>query len=196
MRIETAIQKVHALPAPSGWVRLEEVRKAPGRLELFFGIPEKNRGERKTDSLDIVCLDVRETNITDFDGGGLSLYPTTHPAARQYTAQRAELRWIARNDRATGMGTLYKAHCGVVDDWIPFDRYVSLKTISNKKCVCRGPGFLMRTYAKALRATGEKPHLTLRGGGNFKRSNLRVLHFGDSFVVAAKFVVASKVKAV
>lgn len=196
MRIETAIQKVHALPAPNGWVRLEEVRKAPGRLELRFGIHEENRGRRKTDSLDIVCLDVRETHITDFDGGGLRLYPTTHAAARQYTAQHAEIRWIAINDRTTALGALYQAHCSAVDDWIPFDRYVSLKAISNKKCVCRGPSFLMRTYAKALRATGEKPHVTLRMGGNSKRSNLRVLHFGASFVVAAKFVVASKVKAV
>ena len=53
----------------------------------------------------------------------------------------------------------------------------------------------MRVYAKALRATGEKPHLTLREGGNSKRSNLRVLHFGASFIVAAKFLVASKIKA-
>jgi hypothetical protein len=195
MRIETAIQKVHALPAPNGWVRLEEVRKTPGRLELCFSIHEENRGRRKTDSLDIVCFDVRETHITDFDGGGLRLNPTTHAAARQYTDQHAELRWIASNKRAAVLGALYQAHCGEVDDWIPFDRYVSLKAISDKKCVCRGPSFLMRTYAKALQATGEKPHLILRLRGNAKRNNLRVLHFGDSFVVAAKFEVASKVKA-
>jgi hypothetical protein len=188
MRIETAIQTLHALPAPNGWVRLEYVRKTPGRVELRFSIHEENRGRKKTDSLVIVCLDVREAHISDFDGGGLRLYPTTHAVARQYTAQHAELRWVASKDRATILGLLYQAHCGAVDDWIPFDRYVSLKAVSTKKCVCRGPGFLMRVYAKALRATGEKPHLTLRGGGNSKRSNLRVLHFGASFIVAAKFL--------
>jgi hypothetical protein len=195
MRIETAIQSAHALPSPDGWVRLEDVRKTPGRLELCFGIHKQDRNRQKSFSLTVACLGVREANITDFDGGGLLLYSPSHVAARQYTARLAELRWEESTDRATVLGALYQAHCGAVDDWIPFDRYVSLKAVSRGKCVCRGPGFLMRAYAKALRAKGEKPRLILRIGSNSKRSTLRVLHFGDSFVVAAKFVVVAERKA-
>ena len=194
MRIETAIQAVHSLPAPNGWVRLEQVGKAPDHLELLFGIHNENRKRRKTGRLKIVCRGVREAHITDFDGGGLGLYPTSHPAARQYTSQQSEVRWISSVDKALVLGTLHQYHFNAVGDWIPFDRYVSLKAISKKKCIFRGPSFLMRVYAQALRASGESPHVTRRKSAHRKRGNLKVLHFGDSFVVAADFQVVSEIK--
>lgn len=191
MAIERDLEPLQSLPDPNGWVRLEQVRKEHGRLELRFGIHEENRRKRKIDSWRIICSGVREAHIADFDGGGLALYPTVHPAARQYTARQAELRWAASNKKPTALGALYKAHTEAVNDWIPFDRYISMKNISDKKCVCRGPDFLVRSYAKALRTLGEKPHLTLRVSRKSKQSRLRVLHFGDSFVVAAGFHISS-----
>jgi hypothetical protein len=192
--IERDLEPLRTLPDPKGWVRLEQVRKERGRLELRFGIHEENRGKRKIGSWRIVCSGVREAHIADFDGGGLALYPTVHPAARQYTARQAELRWAASNNKPTALGALYKAHTEAVNDWIPFDRCVSMKSISDKKCVCRGPDFLVLAYAKALRTLGEKPYLTLRGSRKSKQSSLRVLHFGDSFVVAAVFQLSSEGK--
>jgi hypothetical protein len=192
--IKRDLEPLRTLPDPKGWVRLEQVRKERGRLELRFGIHEENRGKRKIGSWRIVCGGVREAHIADFDGGGLALYPTVHPAARQYAARHAELRWAASNNKPTALGALYKAHTDAVNDWIPFDRFISIKTLSDKKCVCRGPDFLVRTYAKALRALGENPHLTERGSRKSKQRGLRVLHFGDSFVVAAVFQIFSGAK--
>jgi hypothetical protein len=87
-----------------------------------------------------------------------------------------------------------------VDDWIPFDRYLPIKIpwngtsilpyfapVSGSKFVCRGPDFLVRAYAKALEAIGERIQLTLRGGPKPKSIRPKVLHFGSSFVVANAF---------
>jgi hypothetical protein len=188
MATERGTEPLLALSEPNGWVRLGQVRRKPGHLELCFSIHEENRGRKKIDSWKIICKGVREAQITDLDGGGLALYPTTHPAARQYTARQALLRWTASDNKAAVLGALYQAHTNAVDDWIPFDRY--LQGISMKKCVCRGPLFLLRAYARALR--GELPRLELLGVGKAKRTRLRVLHFGESFVVAAGFRISSE----
>jgi hypothetical protein len=188
MRIERAIESIHALPAPGGWARLENVFKAHGGLELYFTIHKEDRGRGKIGGWNITCQGVREAQITDFDGGGLAVYGPTHPAARQYLARRAELRWLGDRDRPQLVGVLYQAHNDAVNDWIPFDRYVSIRTVSADRCVLRGPHFLLRTYAGALRSQGVESQLTLRTRVKAKAATkLRVLHFGASFVVAAGF---------
>ena len=98
MRIERAIESIRTLPSPGGWVRVEQVRKTPGRLELCLGVHMEDRGRRKIGAWRVICLGVREAHIVDFDGGGLAIYPTTHPAARQYAARQAEVRWVAHAD--------------------------------------------------------------------------------------------------
>ena len=108
----------------------------------------------------------------------------TDPAPRQYLARRAELRWLGDRDWPQLVGVLYQAHTDAVNDWIPFDRYVSIRTVSDDRCVLRGPNFLLRTYAGALRSQGVQSQLTVRTG---EATKLRVLHFGASFVVAAGF---------
>ncbi|MGD1090946.1 MAG: hypothetical protein ABSB35_03025 [Bryobacteraceae bacterium] len=175
-----------SIPAllPDGWVRVEQVRKTSTRLEVGFAVHIAGRGGSKTGAWSVICQGVRETHLTDFNGGGLAVYPASHPAARQYTAQRAVLRWLANFASPAILGALYQAHSDAVDDWIPFDRYVD---IESGKCVCRGPDFLMRAYAKALRAQGERPLVTPLGTKKSKSAKLGVLHFGESFVVAAKF---------
>ncbi len=77
MRIERAIESIHALPAPGGWARLENVFKAHGGLELFFTIHKEDRGRGKIGGWNITYQGVRETQITDFDGGGLAVYGST-----------------------------------------------------------------------------------------------------------------------
>jgi hypothetical protein len=179
VNIETAIKMIHGLPQPNGWVRLEHVRKTSARLDLGFTIHDVEWS--------VVCRGVHETHITDFDGGGIFVYSARHPAGRQYTSRRAELRRFGNLDNAARLGALLQAHILTVDDWIPFDRYVSL--VPGKSKSLQGPEFLMRAYAKAVRAQGEDPQLIFRGKS--KSTKLRVLHFGGSFVVAAGFAAST-----
>jgi hypothetical protein len=181
MQIEDIIKSIH------GWVRLTQARKIPSGLELRFGIHKEDRGRKKTGMLIVTCRGVREAHITAFDGGGLRVYPATHTAARQYNARRLVLRWDGGRDPIAALGVLYDAHTSAVDDWIPFDRYVSLKSLSGAKCYCRGPDFLMTAYAAALQAIGKAPRLTKQRNPPTRTGTLKVLHFGDSFVVATGF---------
>lgn len=183
MRIEKAIELI--VGSADSWVRLEEVRKVSRGLVLSFGIHKGRRGKR-VDAWRITCSEVHEANITALDGGGLALYSSTHPAARECVAPRAEVRWSGTSDEAVLIGTLYKAHTEAVDDWIPFDWYSGIQAVSKDKFVCRGPDFLMRAYAKALGSIGKQPQVILRR----KRTTVRprVLHFGDSYIVANTFI--------
>lgn len=185
MTIENAIKLIDSVS--DAWVRVEQTRKIPRGLELCFGIYRGKRGP-KIDSWSVSCLGVREAKITAlFDGGGLRLYPGTHPAALRYSARKAELRWSGVRDKAAVIGALHQAHIAATGDWLPFDEVVSLKTISERRFSCRGPDFLMRAYAAAFRAKGDQVRLILRGGSKAKSVRLKVLHFGESYVTAAAF---------
>ena len=72
----------------------------------------------------MTCRGVHEVSISDLDGGGLAYYPASHPAAKQYVARQAELRWPCSSNEARVIDTLHRAHADAVDDWIPFDRYL------------------------------------------------------------------------
>ncbi len=181
--IKAAIKSIHA--TPHSWV-LAQVRNTRVGLVLCLSIHEKKTGRKKMDAWSVICLGVREANVTDFDGGGLALYSVKHPAARQYLARRAKLRWSGKIDMTAVLGALYQAHMAAVDDWIPFDRYLSIEGLRGSRCVCQGPDFLMRAYAKVLRAQGMNPQLTL-AKSKAKSSTLEVLHFGGSSIVAASF---------
>ena len=183
MTIESAIKSIHA--ASGSWVRVEETRKTPRGIEIEFGIYRGRRGAR-IGAWTVDCLGVREATITALDGGGLCVYSGTHTAARRYTARKAELRWSGSREKAAVIGALYQAHIAAVDDWIPFDEIVSEEAIAGSGFVCRGPEFLMRAYARAFRAKGERTRLILRGS-KVKPDRLKVLHFGESYVVAAAF---------
>lgn len=197
MLIQSAVKLIHSIP--DSWVRVEQVRTMSSGLEVFFSIHKGQRGKR-VDRWGVTCHRVHEAAITAMDGGGLSVYPTTHPAARQYIARRAELRWPRTCDEAKVLLALYRAHARAAGDWIPFDRYLSIEPwwtgtsfqphfapVTGNNFVCRGPDFLVRTYAKALGEIGERVQLTLRRVPKLNSTRLKVLHFGGSFVVADLF---------
>jgi hypothetical protein len=184
MRIGNAVKRILSLP--NGWVRVEQIRRIPTGLELCLGVHQGRRGRRAA-SWQIRCLGVREFQIADVDGGGLALYSGIHPAARQFTARQAILRWSGC-DAAAAMGAVCQAHIDSVFDWIPVDRYVDIWAIAGKKFVCRGPDFLLRAYAKRLRLIGAQSQLRLRAKRKSKKVPPRVLHFGNSFVVAITFI--------
>src|ERR1700732_4653020 len=110
MTIQNAIKLIHS--ESDSWVWLEQTRKVPRGLELRFGIHRGKRGAR-IDSWSVRCLGVREATITALDGGGLRLYPGTHPAALRYTARRAELRltWHPRQGCDHRGATRGTHHC-------------------------------------------------------------------------------------
>lgn len=194
MDIRRAVKSIHSIS--NAWVRLEHVRRVTDGLDLCFSIHKSRRGTA-VDHWIIVCRGVHEPNITDFDGGGLAVYPASHPAARQYGAPRAELRWPRSSDDLKVVVALQRAHVKAVGDWIPFDRYLLINTpwngtsvlpsfapIAGRNFICRGPDFLLRAYAKALEAAGERVQFTLRGSPTSKPIRPQVLHFGASYIVA------------
>jgi hypothetical protein len=191
MLIEDAVKSMTSVPG--GWVRVEKVRRLAGGVEISFAVHKGKRG-RRIDAWSFGCLGLLEADITDLDGGGIAVDDCTHPAARQYVARQGELRWRCDGDETVALGVLYQAHVETVDDWIPFDRYAYPTRMSEyafdrrgHDLWVRGPDFLLRAYAKALRARGEHPRLILRAGGRPKSVQPKVLHFGESYVVAATF---------
>lgn len=197
MIVQNAVKMIESIP--DAWVRVLQVRRTPGCLEISFGVHKGKRG-KKVDEWRFICRGVHEVEITDFDGGGLALYPADHPAARQYVSRWAELRWSRTCDEARTFLALHRAHTGVAYGWIPFDRYLQIETpwtgtsfqphfapVSGSNYVCRGPDFLVRGYAKALDAVGERAKLTLRRLPKSEHVRPKVLHFGQSYIVANNF---------
>jgi hypothetical protein len=192
MLVENAIKRI--LSVPDSWVRVEQVAKIRGGLKLCLGIHRGRRGKTAA-TWSIECLGVHEAKITDFDGGGLALYASHHPAAKQYIARWSELRWARDSNPAVVLATMYQAHIGVVHDWIPFEQYAlpnmpytrGFRPRSGKEFGCRGPGFLIRAYAQALRKSGVNVRVFPLKVGGKRSSRPRVLHFGTSYVVAEAF---------
>jgi hypothetical protein len=98
MRIERAIESIHALPA-GGWARLENGFKTHGGLELFFTIHKEDRGRGKIGGWSITCQGVREAQIKDFDGVGWRY--TDRPTLRRASIWLDEL---SSDGSATGTG--------------------------------------------------------------------------------------------
>jgi hypothetical protein len=197
MRIQDAEKLINS--TYDSWLRLGQVRRIPGGLELWFSLHNGRRG-KKIDEWKVICRGVHEAKITSWDGGGIALYPSSHPAARQYSDREAELRWSRACDENKVLAALCRAHVEAVDDWIPFDSYLQINSPyrettsssyvasgSGRKFVCRGPRFLLRCYAKALESVGEPTQMTFRKNQRIKNIRPKVLHFGNSHVVANTF---------
>src|SRR5262245_5027092 len=75
-----------------GWIEVERVTKVRDGVELVC-TRRRCRGGRSLGSWLIRCRRVREFDVSDLNGGGLQLYSSSHPAARQYVAERGRLRW-------------------------------------------------------------------------------------------------------
>jgi hypothetical protein len=197
MLIQNAVKLINSIPG--GWVRMAQFRRISGGFEVSFSIHQGKRG-KKIEQWAIRCRGVHEAKISEMDGGGLGLYPSDHPAARQYVTRRAELRWPRTCDETKVLAALFRAHVETVDDWIPLDGYLQINTpwngtsflpdfapVSGKNFVCRGPDFLLLAYASALKAIGERVELRVRSSAKPRLIRPRVLHFGASQIVADVF---------
>ena len=168
------------------WVELSCVRPLGRAIELEFGV-KAGRGGRLAGKWRVNCSTVREWRVSDASGGGIRLYPPTHPAARQYARVWTQLSFAPGGRLLELLGAVVEAHVDAVDDWIPSDRYVSFARPRKRTVVWRGPDFLMRAYAQAIRRLGVAVHLVRPPRAGFGPSPCKVLHFGNSFVVAAEF---------
>lgn len=145
---------------PNGWTRVDHVRRVPAGLAVDFSVHHGRRG-KSLGRWTVTCRGIHEVKISDLDGGGLAVYPSSHPAARQYVASFARLRWPRKGNTPRVLAALQQAHVKAVDDWIPFDRYLQINTpytlpyfapVSGDNFFCKGPDFLLRVYANALSA--------------------------------------------
>jgi hypothetical protein len=171
---------------PDAWVRVGSVRRIPGGIELAIVVVRGRRG-RVVHRWQVRCLKIRELRLSDFDGGGIRLYPSDHPAARQYADAVMCLNWTPKGRMLEGIGAVAEAHKSAVYDWIPLDRYASPPEASVPKVVWRGPEFLLRKYDQALRRLGFETALIASKCRRKTTKGLRVLHMGSSYVVAERF---------
>ena len=126
---------------------------------------------------------------------GLQISRGRHPAVRQYVDPPVTLRFGAPPEDADRVvGQLWAAHRRLVDDWIPFDRYLNMKLplagllSSGSGRLATGPGFLLRAYASVLRRHGCRPgERRLRARRPPRRPLLA--HFGEAYVVAEALIV-------
>jgi hypothetical protein len=169
------------------WISVVSVTPVRGDLDLAVVVRQGKRG-RALSRWIVRCLGVREARLSDFNGGGLRLYSKTHPVAKQYSDARATVRLSGVTNCARILGVLMQAHVAAVDDWIPFDRYCPSLPFDGQSFVLRGPAFLLRRYAMALRAAGYHPRTVIHSKA-VSAQRYVALHFGDSYIVATAFEV-------
>jgi hypothetical protein len=96
------------------------------------------------------------------------------------------------------LGVLLESHRAVADDWIEFDRFLSIDKsarISARTIKIVAPHFLLAEYRRHLTQAGfltrlSKPRRKLYWSGNgwsTRRHKVSMLHFGSSFVAAESF---------
>jgi hypothetical protein len=93
-------------------------------------------------------------------------------------------------DPGAAFEALSRAHQVATDDWIPQERYLgSASSLSRALCrrgrLCTAPAFLARAYVSGLRALGVRAVPSQPAKPSV--GTLRVLHFGDSYIVASTF---------
>jgi hypothetical protein len=178
--MNTRLEAIIADLPRGSWVRAESVHYIRGGVALHFVVLRGRRGKAIA-RWRIVCRGVRELSVSELDGGGLQVYAANHPVAKQYSDRLATLRWRPRGRGGEAIGALLAAHTGLVDDWIPFERYTSSR-LDAPLVVWKGPEFLMRAYARTLRDIGLLATVVAKQQQR-RAFRPRCLHFGNSFVV-------------
>jgi hypothetical protein len=186
---ETAIREIQR--TPGGWIHVEAIRKTRAGVVLSLDVRKGKRGAT-IGGWEVTCDGIRELNLSDLDGGGIRLYRSSHPSAKQYVAPMARLRCRQAGNVVSVLGALAQAHLAAVDDWIPLDRYLPMDSHAKTSFVVAGPDFLVRAYARALRRLDLV--VSVKAVARRRRATPApsVLHFGNSFIVANGFEVARR----
>jgi hypothetical protein len=171
---------------PDGWLHVEAIQKVGSGVVLSLALRD-GKGGQWISGWDVSCIGVREISVSDLDGGGIRLYGSSHPAAKQYATRTAQLRCRPDAKRSAILGALAAAHVATVDDWIPVDRYLPMQAAAKGNVLVRAPDFLVRAYAKALNKLGVVARVSGVARKGHRKPAPRVLHLGNSFVVADRF---------
>jgi hypothetical protein len=137
---------------------------------------------------------VLEHLFADVYNCGLNIWRREHPAIDQYLQPRAFLHFAAAPiDPHRVAGRLWADHVQVVDDWIPFERYINrelpLPTLlaSGSGLVATGPMFIIKAYEAILESENCKPTMKeLPRARAIKSATLT--QFGESYVIAEDVV--------
>ncbi|MFZ2490139.1 MAG: hypothetical protein WA208_01510 [Thermoanaerobaculia bacterium] len=127
---------------------------------------------------------------------GLNICESDHPVIDQHTESREGV-YISKAPKSsdTVVGQLWAAHVRRVDDWISFDRYLNTEVLlqtlleSGNALIASAPAFLASAYLQVLESNRCAPSRVPAGPA--RASSARLVHFGDSYVVAAR-VTASR----
>jgi len=184
--IAGVISKIRA--ARDAWVTIASVAQAAGGV-LVTLLLRRGKGGPILATWSIRCRRVHELEISDLNGGGICLYSSGHPAARQYASPVQRLSCRTHGDGSRAWLAVVSAHVAAVDDWIPADRYLPATPPSDGTLLIRAPEFLARVYARALRRLGIGVRSSIPRHVTRRRRSPKVLHLGDSFIVAETFEV-------
>jgi len=179
---------------PQSWVQLRGATWSSNRQVMLDFVVRAHRRGSVVGRWSVRAVGVKEFQLSDVDGGGLSLTGGQHPVLRQYVDPTATLHLKASVTEVPAvLAALWAEHVALVADWIAPERYLGtpeqLKTrlLRHRGIVCRGPAFLVRRYARVLVQHGVASSVSASRSRVSRSAPLRLLHFGHSFVVATSF---------
>jgi hypothetical protein len=175
-----------------GRMRVVDVHWSIDRVEVRLKVDE---GTGHNSSWQIRFRGVLEQKFTVIDHCGLNVWRDNHPAIDQYQEPREFLHFGAAPLAPHEIvGRLWAAHVAVVDDWIPFDRYLNCELpladllAYGSGLLATGPAFLISAYAAVLDNAGCMP-VVKRLPTRRKDYGLTLTHFGESYVVSKEIIV-------
>ena len=192
---------ITVLENEESWVRVTDVAWIDYGMTLTLAVLDGQYGEA-TSRWRVRCTEVRELLISDVIGGGLHLHESNHVALRLHSDEVASLYFTGvPKDPLSTIGALYEAHRSICDDWMPIDKYLNQLSPSSQLLagghgkLASGPKFLLEKYAEILGEAGVTTRITdifpakyWNGGAWVEQTiPLKLLHFGESFVIAEKF---------
>ena len=148
-----------------------------------------DHGTDETSAWQLRFTRVIEHLFADVYDCGLNIWYRDHPAIDQYLQSRAFLHFAAApTDPDRVVGRLWANHVQLVDDWIPFERYINqelpLPTLlaSGSGLVATGPLFIIEAYAEILESEYCEP--TIKELPSARAASASLTHFGESYVIA------------
>lgn len=165
-------------------MRIVSARWSPDGLTLRAEVDQE---DERHSSWRLRFADVLDYTLEDVSNCGLNVWHNDHRAIQQYTDPHEELYFAAPPRNADeAVGALWSAHVRLVDDWIPFDRYLrgfAALLQAGNGLVAKGPSFLIDAYARVLDEQGcVTSRLKSRRQTAVRHAVLA--HFGNSYVVA------------
>lgn len=171
----------------NGRLLLESATWFENSLDLRFRV---EHGTDETSTWTLHCSEVIDYFLTDVRYQiGLNVRSGDHPLIKQYVQP---LEGLYSSKRAADpdcvVGQLWDAHARLVDDWIPFDRYLRMPLrgllSSGQALVATAPAFLADIYSQVLESNGCEP--TRLPALPARAVSAQLAHFGDSYALAAR----------